>query len=676
MSRLRELLDELTVRASLSWPTRQLPSPPALRQVALDGDRTALASAAPSRPLGPREILAARALLEGDRGREHQVEPEPIDVEVLLALPAREAFQLRQLFAVRPSLARGSEDAWLRVDRAILARQGLEAASVVATRLGSALFVRDASLVASMVAATRTPEGRIPARAWLLRHADLAAAWAVRAALGASDRDAGASLLAFLFFEGRAEIVEAALARTEATELRWILDRPYFPGLPYAPPTSAFSAPLELVTSEGPVLPLEVARIASALAPVALGESPLVTVLREEILPRALSDFALALFSAWREERSPALSWVPARAAELGDGRLARALARAHRALLLKRDPAALELLDALSRSPSELAQLELGRVADGDHAAARARARKLLLPLAEAQGVSVDRLIERTVPSLELDAAGARPIEGSGGWSLLVTHSLSVAVRDPSGGIVTQLPRGKAGAAQKSAASELEAEVRAVAWRAAKRLERAMCDARPLTPEVVQPMIAHPVLLRVVQALVWQDASGARFRIAEDRTAATIDDDARALPIGPLRVAHPVAMPPEERSAWRSLLESYELVPPFAQLDRRVHVLTDSERALEELRSRFFATRVHTLLARGYRLDWGADELVKTLPDGLTIHIALSPRFDPRVSAREQGELDAVATVRRGHDHESVALGALDPAVASELWELMPPRP
>jgi hypothetical protein len=674
MSRLRELLDELTVRASLSWPTRQLPSPPALRQVALDGDRTALASAAPSRPLGPREILAARALLEGDRGREHQVEPEPIDVEVLLALPAREAFQLRQLFAVRPSLARGSEDAWLRVDRAILARQGLEAASVVATRLGSALFVRDASLVGSMVAATRTPEERIPAQAWLLRHADLAAAWAVRAALGVSDRDAGASLLAFLFFEGRAEIVEAALARAEAEELRGILQRPYVPGLAYAP--STFSALPELVTKTGPALPVEVARIASALAPVALGESPLVTVLREEIPPRALSDFALALFSAWREERKPTLAWVPARAAELGDGRLARALARAHRALLSKRDPAALELLDALSRSPSELAQLELGRVADGDHAAARARARKLLLPLAEAQGVSVDRLIERTVPSLELDAAGARPIEDGRGWSLLVTNSLSVAVRDPSGGIVTQLSRGKAGAAQKSAAGELEAEVRAVASRAAKRLERAMCDARPLTPEVVQPMIAHPVLLRVVQALVWQDASGARFRIAEDRTAATIDDDARPLPIGPLRVAHPVAMPPEERSAWRSLLESYELVPPFAQLDRRVHVLTDSERALEELRSRFFATRVHTLLARGYRLDWGADELVKTLPDGLTIHIALSPRFDPRVSAREQGELDAAATVRRGHDHESVALGALDPAVASELWELMPPRP
>lgn len=666
---LRALLDELEARAALSWPSRVVPAP-AVRQIALDGDRAALAALTPSRPLGPREIPAARALLLGDRRAEHEVDPEPIDVEVLLALAPAEAFQLRQLLAVRPALARGTEDAWLRVDQAILARQGLEAASAVATRAGSAIFVRDASLVPSMVAATRSA-ARAQAFAWLSRHADLSAGWAVRAALDASQRPLGAALLAYLFFEGQAAAVDATLLRMGAPELRAIFDRPYVPGLSYLP-----RVPPEGWGAEVPELPgvssADRARIVSALAASALGENALVPALRAELPSRALSDFALGLLSAWRAARGTALSWVPSRAAELGDGRVARALGSAHRSALSKRDPRALELLDALALSTSELAIFELGRAAEGESASARARARQLLSPLAEP--LSVDAFIERTVPSLELDARGERPIEDLEGWSLVVTSSLGVAVRDPSGALVGALPRGKKGALQKSAASELEAEVRAVAARAGKRLERAMCDARPLSGAMVEAMITHPVLLRVAQGVVWQDEAGLRFRIAEDGTAATIEDEARPLPSGAFRVAHPVSMTPEERTAWRELLASYELMPPFLQLDRRVHVPTSAERAQQVLSSRFFATRVHTLMGRGFALDWGADQLEKALPDGHTVFVELAPRFDPRMSAREQGELDALVTVRRGEARR--AFSVLEDAVLSELWDLMPPRP
>ena len=153
MHSLRFLLDELRARAVFTWPERATSPAPAVRQVSLVGDKAALATLQPTRPLGPREVLAARALLNDRRTEPTEVDPEPIDVEVLLALPTTEALQLRQLLAVRPMLARGSEASWLRVDQAILARHGIEAASVVVSRPGSALFVRDASLVTSMMAA-------------------------------------------------------------------------------------------------------------------------------------------------------------------------------------------------------------------------------------------------------------------------------------------------------------------------------------------------------------------------------------------------------------------------------------------------------------------------------------------------------------------------------------------
>jgi hypothetical protein len=516
-----------------------------------------------------------------------------------------------------------------------------------------------------MMAATRTGSTREAGDAWLLRHADLAAAYAVRAALGKVDREGGASLLAYLFHHGRAEIVEAALTRLNAPELRPLLERPYVAGLSYVPSSAACPAdlPAKLPFAADDTALL----VASLVAPTGVGENALIDALRGEVEPRALGDFALALLDAWRAHRTHG-GWLTL-AAELGDGRMPSALARAHRALLAKQDAGAFAVLDALALDTSELALFELGRIAEGESAPARTRARGLLQPHAEAARVTVDRLIEHMMPSLDLDARGERPIEGTEGFSLVVTATLAVVVRDPSGGLLASLPGGKAMAIQKSAVRELEAEVRALVTRTKKRLERAMCDAQPIDAAWMEKLLAHPVLVRLAQSLVWQEGD-ARFRIAEDGTAATLDDEARPLPSGPIHVAHPASMGAEERARWRALFESYALVAPFAQLDRAVRSLTPAQEAEHTLRSSFFATRVYTFIERGFRFDWGGDELVHALPDGLAVHVALHPPFDPRSGARAQGELEAIASVSR--QDERVTLGALHPVVLSELIELM----
>lgn len=657
---LASLLESLAPRVGAPpWPTRTLGPAPAIRQVAAPPEPVAL------RPVTPRELAAARALLR-DRREDVSVDPEPIDVEVLGGLDASEAFALRQLFAVRPHLARGSEDGWDRIDRWLLQRRGLEAASVVSARSRSALWVRDAALVPVMVERTLDHLERGPAWAFLSRHADLAAAWAVRAALGSGerDRDRGAALLSWLASSGREDVLDQALGRlplaTAREDLAPVLATPHVEGVPCRLPRR-FPGPLgedalpPLVTNAGDVLARELAALAiRALAEGAvIGASAVEAAMKEELTPASLDALGTALIDAWMVERAPSTTWVFDVAARLGGEPTVRALVAARRTLARKKDPHELRALDALALATDDLAVFELGRLTEVErHGPRRTRAWTALRRVARERGTTPERLIETTLPSLGLDPRGERTIDGV---ILEVGPALRVSVR------------GEGSKAAVRAASELEADVRAVAARAARRLERAMCDARPIALDTVLRMQAHPIVRRVVEALIWQDESRAAFRFAEDGSTATIEDDPRPAPQGSVRVAHPSGLAADARARWASLLASYELLQPFPQLARPVHALgptTTFDAAIP-------AVRVHALVGRGFRLDWAGDELVKTLPSGHTLRLRLSPPFEPRADPREQGTLSLRTEVEDARG-SSVAASALEAAVVSELLELL----
>jgi hypothetical protein len=223
----------------------------------------------------------------------------------------------------------------------------------------------------------------------------------------------------------------------------------------------------------------------------------------------------------------------------------------------------------------------------------------------------------------------------------------------------------------------ELGDDVRALASRIARRFERWMADAQPLSSEMLAPFVTHPVALRVASMLVWEELSEtgeaiARFRIAEDGSAATLDDESRPLPRGRVRIAHPATIPADELTHWTDLFGSYQILQPFAQLARRHHADALAACAPHTREAHQAAAKVHVLLGRGFRIEAGGSELRKALSDGAVIVVEVSPPFDVRSDARHQGELrfDVHAESASG---SRTSLRALPLAVQSELAELFP---
>ncbi|HFX7255514.1 TPA: DUF4132 domain-containing protein, partial [Escherichia coli] len=75
-------------------------------------------------------------------------------------------------------------------------------------------------------------------------------------------------------------------------------------------------------------------------------------------------------------------------------------------------------------------------------------------------------------------------------------------------------------------------------------------------------------------------------FRVAEDNSYSTADDDLFTLPEGDisLGIPHVLEISPTDAAAFGQLFADYELLPPFRQLDRNSYALTEAERNASEL--------------------------------------------------------------------------------------------
>jgi hypothetical protein len=465
-------------------------------------------------------------------------------------------------------------------------------------------------------------------------------------------------------------------------------------------------------------------------ADVAFGEDALSTALHDDLLPAsrvALVRGLVGVYRACTPKQSDAFESplfaslaVLARSieSEANDastrtsGSAAGVLGRLHRALRAKKDPRASHVLDALGALADDHAVFELGRVLDDDRIdSTRAHARRLLEPIAASQAMSVDELVLRTLPALDLDARGVRRLDDDA--ELVLLPSLEVVLRggddasiappaptpprsettssetsepqiDSEGDSETtktervKRPRATRGATlHDDERRELGEDVRALASRIARRFERWMADAQPLSSEMLAPFVTHPVALRVASMLLWEELSEtseaiARFRIAEDGSAATLVDESRPFPRGRVRIAHPATIPADELTQWADLLGSYQILQPFAQLARRHHADALAASAPHTREAHQAAAKVHVLLGRGFRIEAGGSELRKALSDGAVIVVEVSPPFDVRSDARHQGELTFYVHAESASGSRTSLL-TLPLAVQSELAELFP---
>jgi hypothetical protein len=159
---------------------------------------------------------------------------------------------------------------------------------------------------------------------------------------------------------------------------------------------------------------------------------------------------------------------------------------------------------------------------------------------------------------------------------------------------------------------------------------------------------------------------------LAEDRTVADVNDDVVELAEDAVvRIAHPVHLA-ESLSGWAEVFADYEILQPFPQLGRPVHVLTEDERTASELKRFQNVTvpvgKVLGLTGRGWQLDEPREGGVRysvglSTPSG-TVMVELDPGIPVGdVMRSEQQTLTAV--VLGGGPR---TFGDLDPISASEV--------
>ena len=401
----------------------------------------------------------------------------------------------------------------------------------------------------------------------------------------------------------------------------------------------------------------------------------------------SLADFGWSLFERLRLSGSRlrcgrALAWI-------ADDETARRLGGLARSWSGKDDVLmAEEGLEALAAMSTDVAVMQLHLVAENARLKRlRRKARKLLVEVAEARGLTMEQLGDLIVPDFGLDADGGMTLDyGPRRFRVGFDEQLRPVVFDDKGKRRKALPRPgvrddpELAPAAYRAFTGLKKAVRAVAADQVRRLERAMVEQRSWTVDDFQRLfVEHPLLRHLGRRLVWLHDSGPAFRIAEDRSFADVTDETVTLPDeGAVRVVHPAFLG-TQTAAWADVFADYEIVQPFPQLGRPVVLLTEEERAGDRL-TRFEGRRVGVggLLAlerqgweRGTPHGAGIQRwMTKAVPGGVVV-LEVSPGFP--AAAPAQWEAQTLGSVWI-NDSEPVAgdakatFGDLDAVTASEL--------
>ncbi|NTZ82346.1 DUF4132 domain-containing protein [Burkholderia metallica] len=436
-----------------------------------------------------------------------------------------------------------------------------------------------------------------------------------------------------------------------------------------------------------------------------------IDVVKDACTAESLSDFVWDCFNAWLDAGAPGKEgWALTALGLFGNDDTARKLTPLIRTWPGESAHArAATGLDVLAAIGSDVALMLLNGIAQKvKFRALQDRAKEKIDSIADARGLSPEELEDRLAPDLGLDAHGTMLLDfGPRAFRVGFDETLKPYVRETGpdgvpGARLADLPKPKKtddpvkGKEAVERFKVLKKDARTIASQQLARLEVAMCSRRRWTPEVFRTFLAeHPLVRHLVQRLVWGvyevDDGGnfggtlkACFRVAEDGTAATADDDAFTLPEGAtirIGVPHALEIAPADAAAFGQVFADYELLQPFAQLGRDVYRLTDDERS-GQLLERWKGVKVPTgrvlgLVNKGWRRGEVQDGgciwyFTKPLGGGKVIELSLDPGII--VGAVDMypdqalGGLQTGSPSNWGGVREPDALSMLDEISASEL--------
>lgn len=434
-------------------------------------------------------------------------------------------------------------------------------------------------------------------------------------------------------------------------------------------------------------------------------------VLRQACDDTSLADFAWDAFCAWLEVGGPSKEgWALSALGLLGNDDTARRLTP-----LIRNWPGeaaharAVTGLDVLAGIGTDVALMLLNGIAQKiKFKALQDRAREKIQAIAQARGLSTEELEDRLAPDLGLDERGSLVLDfGPRVFRVAFDESLKPCVREMGengvlGARLSDLPKPKKTdneAMAKEAVERfklLKKDARTIASQQLRRLEVAMCARRRWTPELFRLfLVEHPLLRHIVQRLVWgvyevPDGGNfggtlrACFRVAEDGSFTTAEDDAFELPEGEqlrIGVLHALETPAADAAAFGQVFADYELPQPFAQIGRDTYTLSDEEKAAVKL-LRWSGAKVPTgrvlgLVNKGWRRGQAQDGgCIWHFSKPLGTHKLIELDLDPGIIVgmvdeypeQTLGEVQVGRPSSWGELEEPDTFAVLDAITASEL--------
>ncbi|SNS46911.1 protein of unknown function [Actinomadura meyerae] len=456
-----------------------------------------------------------------------------------------------------------------------------------------------------------------PARRWFDRHGLAAVPLLVPAALGtkAKDRRGAETALRYLHaahgLPGVADAARAAHGDDAGAAIGELLSLPpTHTGLAQPVKTGTWIDPAllpqVLLRKRDRALPLDAV---NALIELLTLDSPHeMDDLAEACEPGSLAEFGWGLFRQWLDAGKPAKDgWALRQLGRTGDDGTVRRLTPVIRAWPGEGGHRnAVTGLGVLAEIGTDVALMHLHGIAQkvkfkGLQVEAQARIREV----ADRLGLTTEELGDRLVPGFGLDADGGMVLDyGPRRFRVGFDEQLKPFVTDEDGKRRKALPKPGAkddpelAPAAYTAFAGLKKDVRTAAADQIRRLERAMVTQRRWAPDDFGEFIVrHPLVRHIARRLLWvAEHDGAEkegagnggaanapletaFRIAEDGTFADVDDDVFDLPAAArVRLMHP-ALPGTDVKAWAEVFADYEILQPFPQLGRPVHVLAEDDR-------------------------------------------------------------------------------------------------